>query len=443
MIPSKEEEEEKIKTMLTLRIKPNTPLPSSTDPTITIPTNATVYTLKQTISAQLHFQKRYIRLIHSGRLLAPDDAILTSFGMKNDAVIHCVVAKEGVSGGIQAKLATSSDGRSGIGVDGRIIPAQRRWNSSSLRRNDHALPHDSDLDSDLDLDLEEGRRRGFDRLRDEGFSRSEVNAIRTYFSNQVHVYRMRQDAEEGQGLVEEEEDVNHETSTTTSTTTTNTTNTPNMNNMTNEETEYDPETALRNRTLQAEEEWMALQGPHSEFRLNLNADHYLPRRRLWIALGGGGAGAGRGGGIERTRRRRGRRGRIGQRGTTMEGDGIMSLSMGGEEDDEEEEEEGLENNDPRSSMTMNGLHMYNSPLGTDRDFIWGFVLAYLCGFVMMFWVMNPTVAHRQKLGILTGLCFHILLHMFESTHHDYESEEGVLMEGMEVVDENLLLNPLD
>jgi hypothetical protein len=241
---------------------------------------------------------------------------------------------------------------------------------------------------------------------------------------------MRQDAEEGQGQVEEDDEEED----------------GDDDDEVNHETEYDPETALRNRTFQAEEEWMSLQGPYSEFQLNLNADHYLlPRRRLWIALGGGGAGTGTGtgtgGAIERTRRRRGRRGRIGQRGTIMEGDGIMSLSMGGEE---EEEEEQLVNNDPGSSITtMNGLHMYNSPLGTDRDFIWGFVLAYLCGFVMMFWVMNPTVAHRQKLGILTGLCFHILLHMFESTHYDYESEEGVLMEGMEVVDENLLLNPLD
>jgi len=29
------------------------------------------------------------------------------------------------------------------------------------------------------------------------------------------------------------------------------------------------------------------------------------------------------------------------------------------------------------------------------------------GFMMMFWVWMPTVPHRQKLGILTGICFHM------------------------------------
>lgn len=27
--------------------------------------------------------------------------------------------------------------------------------------------------------------------------------------------------------------------------------------------------------------------------------------------------------------------------------------------------------------------------------------------MMMFWVWMPTVPHRQKLGILTGICFHM------------------------------------
>jgi hypothetical protein len=383
---------------LTLRIKPNTPLPSSTDPTITVPTTATVYTLKQTIATQLHFQKRYIRLIHSGRLLAPDDAILTSFGMKNDAVVHCVVAKEGVSGGIQALLAKSNpnnnsedydrsdsngnnaDRRSGIGVDGRIHASRRRlrslWgNTTTNTTTEFEHPHDSESDHDEIEGQEEGRlvRRGFDRLRNQGFSRSEINAIRIYFSNQVHDYMTRQEEE---GLR------------------------PSM------ETDEDPETILRNRTLRAEEEWMELQGPHSEFQINLNADNYLYRRRLWFDLGG--------------RRRRTRQ-------AVPEREGITPLSMGNEDN---------ETHDPRSSMASivnnGGLHMYG-PLGTDRDFIWGFVLAYLCGFVMMFWVMNPTVAHRQKLGILTGLCFHILLHIFETTTSTHEEESKEMQE-------NLILN---
>ena len=247
------------------------------------------------------------------------------------------------------------------------------WGNTTTTTTESESPHDSESDHDETEEQEEGRlvRRGFDRLRNQGFSRSEINAIRIYFSNQVHDYMTRQEEEEGLR--------------------------PSM------EPEEDPETTLRNRTLRAEEEWMELQGPHSEFQINLNADNYLYRRRLWFDLGG--------------RRRRTRQ-------TVPEREGIMPLSMGDEDN---------ETHDPRSSMTSivnnGGLHVYG-PLGTDRDFIWGFVLAYLCGFVMMFWVMNPTVAHRQKLGILTGLCFHILLHIFETTHE----------EGSDEMQENVILN---
>ena len=56
--------------------------------------------------------------------------------------------------------------------------------------------------------------------------------------------------------------------------------------------------------------------------------------------------------------------------------------------------------------------MFTGPLGTDRDFIWGFTLGYFVGFFMMFWVWMPTVPHRQKLGILTGICFHMAANVF-------------------------------
>jgi hypothetical protein len=69
---------------------------------------------------------------------------------------------------------------------------------------------------------------------------------------------------------------------------------------------------------------METQGPNSEFRLNLNANNPLIQRRLYMNS---------------------------------------------------------------SSARATGMDpMYTGPLGTDRDFIWGFVLGYFIGFMMMFWV---------------------------------------------------------
>ena len=57
-------------------------------------------------------------------------------------------------------------------------------------------------------------------------------------------------------------------------------------------------------------------------------------------------------------------------------------------------------------------------LGTDRDLWWGFVLGFFMGFVMMFWVWMPTVPHKQKLGILTGICFQMTLKMLRKNSGD-------------------------
>ena len=62
----------------------------------------------------------------------------------------------------------------------------------------------------------------------------------------------------------------------------------------------------------------------------------------------------------------------------------------------------------------------SSLVGTDRDFIWGFILGFFVGFIMLFWVWIPTVPHKQKLGILTGICFHMAFKMLK------DSNEGVV-----------------
>jgi len=53
-------------------------------------------------------------------------------------------------------------------------------------------------------------------------------------------------------------------------------------------------------------------------------------------------------------------------------------------------------------------------VGTDRDFVWGFILGFFVGFIMLFWVWMPTVPHKQKLGILTGISFQLGLNLLRT-----------------------------
>ena len=45
----------------------------------------------------------------------------------------------------------------------------------------------------------------------------------------------------------------------------------------------------------------------------------------------------------------------------------------------------------------------------------GFFLGFFVGFMMIFWVWLPTVSHKQKLGIMTGLCCHLVLKLAQDT----------------------------
>jgi len=101
-----------------------------------------------------------------------------------------------------------------------------------------------------------------------------------------------------------------------------------------------------------EDEWMETQGPNSEFRLNLNTNNPLFSQ------------------------------------------GPLFLSS---------ETDGMISNVRISSF-----------VGTDRDFVWGFILGFFVGFIMLFWVWMPTVPHKQKLGILTGISFQLGLNLLRT-----------------------------
>ena len=102
---------------------------------------------------------------------------------------------------------------------------------------------------------------------------------------------------------------------------------------------------------------MALQGPASEFRLNLNQNTLL---RFTNSLNGVNGFGGRGG--LRT--------------------------------------------PPRATM------------GTQRDFYWGFMLGFFVGFGMLIWVWVPSIPHKQKMGIMTGITMALMLEILQDEHID-------------------------
>lgn len=279
-----------------------------------------------------------MRLIASGRLLAPDSALLSVFKMKDADYVHAVVAPPGVQGGQQAAMAAgvSSDGiisrrlmrNSGVGPTGVV------WNS------------EGDYDDDEEFDVESGRpleRRGLDRLRSQGLNREEIAAIRLYFRPSIELFfSARRNDNTMMDAEGPEQSAALESSTATI-------------DAANSEFSRLP----RSERLRIEEEWMETQGPTSEFRLNLNMNNaFLYRRSI------------------------------------------------------------LEN-DSRRWNTIAGSRI-NSPtaIGSDKDFLWGFFLGFFVGFVMLFWVWMPTVPHKQKLGILTGISFQMALGMLRSTENN-------------------------
>jgi hypothetical protein len=55
-----------------------------------------------------------------------------------------------------------------------------------------------------------------------------------------------------------------------------------------------------------------------------------------------------------------------------------------------------------------------SEIGSYRDFMWGFIMGSLLGFVMIFCVWDRNVSHRQKIGILFGIIFQMLMGAVQS-----------------------------
>lgn len=292
---------------LTLRIK------SFQDVTVHVPSNSNVSQLKELVRQSLgnETRERYLRLICKGRLLHPDESPISEFKVHNNDVVHAVLAAPGVRAPTE-RIAGSNHNSSNrrrrggtvVGPGGRVT---RAANSSSSGQWGGGGDDESSSSDDED-DMEQGREHmGFDRLRVSGLRRQEITAIRTYFRRQVdrHIQMHAQD--------------------------------------------HQDETDLRRRRLLFEEDWMSLQGPTSEFRLNLSNNTLL---RF-------------------------------------------------------------------ASVETN----WRTSLGTDRDFMWGFLLGFFVGFVMLVWVWMPTVPHKQKIGILTGISFQLAMNVLRQDNEDEFADE--------------------
>jgi hypothetical protein len=284
---------------------------------ILVAANAVVSDVKDQVRNALgpQSQNRYLRLICKGRLLAPDTCALSEFSVENLDVLHAVLGPAGADPANNNATAT-------IAIMPNSSPSRRR----RRRRGGTVVGPggrvtrvtngngDEDSSTSNDEDEEQGReRRGFDRLRSSGLSRQEITAIRTYFSR--HVDRHVQQHPSSHADI----------------------------------------TDLRSRRFLMEEDWMALQGPTSEFRLNLNQNTLL----RFAAQGGLG-------------------------GTNANGEPTH----------------------------------WRASLGTDRDFMWGFLLGFFVGFVMLVWVWMPTVPHKQKIGILTGISFQLAMNVLQQDQED-------------------------
>jgi hypothetical protein len=76
----------------------------------------------------------------------------------------------------------------------------------------------------------------------------------------------------------------------------------------------------------------------------------------------------------------------------------------------------------RASALTNNASV-STQTGTDRDFLWGFMLGFFVGFIMLVWVWMPTVPHKQKLGILSGISVQLAFTMLNNNHHGIEEYE--------------------
>jgi hypothetical protein len=340
-------------------------------------------------------EDRYLRLICKGRLLSPDECFLSEFKVAENDVVHAVLGAPLANrnhnhnrrkGNItnnnaipqsqqpqQRRNQRQRDDHTASGTFQHIMQQHQRRRRQRPNRgigtivgpggrvtrsngnNDNGNNSDDDYENDPERGLLARERRGFDRLRGAGLSRQEITAIRTYFNRHVDRYVVQQQQQQQQAPSGSNSGSGSEAGTSTNANTA--TPTPPSSTL------HLDEPDLRRRRLMVEEEWMTTQGSASEFRLNLNQNTLMRFAALTA------------------------------NGMTINGANT------------------------RNSSNSTSAMMRERP-GSDRDFMWGFCLGFFVGVISLVWVWMPTIPHKQKLGILTGICFQIILET--STKENYE-----------------------
>jgi DUF2407 C-terminal domain len=184
---------------------------------------------------------------------------------------------------------------------------------------------------------------------------------------------------------------------------------------------------LRQRRIQ-EDLWMNAQSPLSEFRLNLNVPMATTNQSPLLALplppvNDENAPSGIQG-VPNFRNRVGHRvstNNIGSGAATMIGrSGILPSS---------------------GSTPLPSSSMWS--MGSDREFVYGFLLGSTVGSWMLLWVWIPTVSYKQKLGILVGYSFHLTMLVLQKSmfpHLQPSAKEHVSEEDYYSYSKNFLIN---
>ena len=354
-----------------------------------------VATFKRKVKHLLNVsQDRYVRLICKGRLLAPDSGIISDYSIGHGDVVHAVLAADGVRGGQQAALAHSRV------AHGRYCNDDRGSSSSSNEQSSSPLFYartvlgrssgtsGSSRGGRTSMVIGPGGRvirvpGGYvDGDDDESVSGDDPD----WSSDEENGRRRRQRREERRGFDRLRATSGLSRAEITAIRSYFSRHVERY--VTQNPNRHADESDLRRRRELYEEDWMSVQGPMSEFRFNLNQTSLL---RFSPGVDGGITGAGGGA--------------IGP-GPTL----VAGLA------------DGTPNGLPfRSANTSNSV-----VVGTDRDFMWGFMLGFFVGFVMLVWVWMPTVPHKQKLGILTGICFQLALNVLQQDREEDDLSTATL-----------------
>jgi hypothetical protein len=316
---------------------------------------ATVLDLKEAAATAMkkQAQDHYIRLIRNGRMLAPDDAVLHELGVVTGDVIHAVMTT----------LTTTSSTVTGIlGSAGSTttIRNQPQGPQAALQSGTTAFQRRSFRGAGINaagLAVRDANADGSAQDSEHDSDNEEdmdVEAANAAIANRLGFDRLRNSGMRRQEVLAMRSYFSRHVDRWI------------RQNQAAADAAAGVEPDPMRRRLMQEDAWMSAQGPASEFRLNL-AGSWQARSLMMSNI------------------------------STGMNDALWRTGAG----------TGV------GTPGMNATAGMSSSIGTDRDFVWGFMLGFFVGFLMLVWVWMPTVPHKQKLGILTGISLQLALGMLK------------------------------